>query len=410
MVTRILNSVENAAASKPKIDRFITRFARVYTPIVVFLALATAIIPSLVTGNGNYWIYTALSFLVMSCPCALVLSVPLAFFSGIGVASRQGILFKGGMVIESLSEVRSVVLDKTGTITEGNFLLQEILPLDTLTEEQLLILSAGCESHSTHPIAASIVNAAQNKGLAIPSPDQLREIPGYGIQAQCDSRQILCGNRSLLEENGIQIPEYALQHHGTEVFVAVDQQLEGILVIADSLKKDAAQAISQLHQMGLRTSMLTGDTEDTARAIAQKTGISRVYARLLPEDKLSHLQTIRRQEGCVLFVGDGINDAPVLAGADVGASMGSGAAAAMEAADMVFLRTEVSSIPHALMIARRTRTIARENVIFALTVKGCVMLMGLLGHASMWAAVFADSGVAMLCILNSIRLLYQKRK
>ncbi len=407
MVTKILDSVENAAASKPKIHRFITRFARIYTPIVVFLALATAIVPSLFTGNWNYWIYTALTFLVMSCPCALVLSVPLAFFSGIGAGSKKGILFKGGSAMEALKNVRAVVMDKTGTITQGNFILQQAVPAGTLTEEELLRICASCEQNSTHPIAVSIVTAGRERGLSLETPLSLEEIPGHGIKARLSVGEVLCGNRKLLER--YQVPLEELPDNGTNrVFLALCGKFAGYLVISDTLKPDAKSAVRQLKQLNMVTAMLTGDTLDTARAVAAETGIDEVHAKLLPEDKLQRLNGIRANHGAVMFVGDGINDAPVLAGADVGAAMGSGADAAIEAADVVFMTSAMEAIPQSLSIARSTGQIAMQNVVFALTIKVAVMLLGLFGFASMWLAVFADTGVAMLCILNSVRILYQK--
>ncbi|MBR2894234.1 MAG: cadmium-translocating P-type ATPase [Oscillospiraceae bacterium] len=408
MVTRILDSVENAAASKPKIDRFITRFAKIYTPVVILAALLTAVIPSIITGEWNYWIYTALSFLVMSCPCALVLSVPLAFFSGIGAGSRKGILFKGGVSIEALSNLNAVVMDKTGTITHGNFKLQKILSCGTYEETELLRICASCEQNSTHPIAVSIVSAAQERGISLQAPQQMSEVPGHGVAAQLPEGEILCGNRKLMERCGVSVNSSAHTSHGSEVYLAVNGRLEGSFVISDTIKDDAGSAIARLRAMGLHTAMLTGDSEDSAQAVAAASGIEEVHAKLLPEDKLHALTAIRAQRGAVMFVGDGINDAPVLAGADVGAAMGSGADAAIEAADAVFMTSAVDSIPEAISIARSTNRIAIQNVVFALAIKIAVMILGLHGHASMWMAVFADSGVAMLCVLNSIRILYKK--
>ena len=401
MVSRILDSIENAAASKPKIDRFITRFARIYTPAVVAIAVATAIIPSLVTGDWNYWIYTALSFLVMSCPCALVLSVPLAFFSGIGIGSKQGILFKGGVSIEALAGIKAVALDKTGTITMGDFSVQH-----AVGGEGLLALCASCEQHSTHPIAVSITSAAREQGLSLQEPDFLEELSGRGIRAIIDGKTVLCGNAKLLETHGVPFTLPTIR--GTLVLVAVDGIYRGYLTISDTLKPGAAQVTAQLTAMGITTAILTGDAEAAAQAVAREVGISEVHAQLLPQDKLEVLRRIRKDHGATMFVGDGINDAPVLAGADVGAAMGSGADAAIEAADVVFMTTVLNAIPEAISIARATQRIAWQNVVFALAVKALVMLMGLLGFANMWMAVFADSGVAMLCVLNSIRMLYRK--
>ena len=402
MVTRILNSVENAAALKPKIDRFITRFARIYTPVVVAVAIATAILPSLFTGDWGYWVYTALSFLVMSCPCALVLSVPLAFFSGIGLGSRKGILFKGGMSMEALADIKAVALDKTGTVTKGEFSLQTVEgPAD------LLALCAGAEQYSTHPIAGSILAAARERGLTLPTPTQVEELSGRGIRAVMDGSTVLCGNAALLSDHGIAVTAPATA--GTVVLVARDGAYLGHLVIADTLKPGAKEVISRLEAMGIATAMLTGDNAASARAVAVEAGIAEVHAGLLPQDKLEALQKLRTEKGAVMFVGDGINDAPVLAGADVGAAMGSGADAAIEAADVVFLTADLNAVPESIAIARETKRIAWQNVAFALAVKFAVMALGLLGFANMWMAVFADSGVAMLCVLNAIRVLYRKR-
>ena len=403
MVTRILNSVENAAASKPKIDRFITRFARIYTPIVVLLAALVAIIPSFLTGNWNYWVYTALSFLVMSCPCALVLSVPLAFFSGIGIGSKRGILFKGGLSMEALSGIKAVVMDKTGTLTRGDFRVQTVTGGD-----EVLRLAATCEQYSTHPIGVSILQAAKERGMVLDTPESIEELAGHGIKAVMGGKQVLCGSEKLMTDHGIDLPK-SFSGTGTRVIVAVGGVYAGDILIADTLKADARSAVGRLKQLGLRTAMLTGDSAETAAAIATETGIEDFHARLLPDEKLTALQQLRSLHGAVMYVGDGINDAPVLAGADVGAAMGSGADAAIEAADVVFMTSSVDAIGEAIEIARATKAIAWQNVAFALAIKAIVMVLGLLGHASMWMAVFADSGVAMLCVLNSIRLLYRKK-
>lgn len=408
MVTKILDSVENAAASKPKLDRFITKFARIYTPIVVLAAVATAIIPSLVTGNWREWIYTAITFLVISCPCALVLSVPLAFFSGIGAGSKKGILFKGGVAIEALKNVKAVVMDKTGTITRGEFQVQSVIPFGRESMDGLLQLAARCELGSTHPIGTSIVEAAREKGMTLERPEKVEEISGKGIHAVTERGEVLCGNRALMELFHVRMDRCGSVRYGTEVLLAIDGELAGCIVIADSLKKEAKDAIAMMKKQGLVTAMFTGDGEESARAVAGEAGIDRVYARLLPQDKLTRLQEMRREAGAVMFVGDGINDAPVLAGADVGAAMGSGADAAIEAADVVFMTSQVTAVPESVAIARKTGRIAMQNVVFALTVKALVMILGFAGMANMWMAVFADTGVAMLCVLNSIRALYGK--
>lgn len=407
MVTRILDSVENAAASKPKLDRFITRFAKVYTPIVIGLAVVTAIVPSIFTGDWNYWVYTALTFLVMSCPCALVLSVPLAFFSGIGAGSKKGILFKGGASLEFLSKIGAVVLDKTGTVTQGNFQVQEVVSTWKYSEKELLRICASCEQRSTHPIAESIVRAAHESDLRLERPVMLKEIAGHGVSAFLPYGKVYCGNKKLLEENGIRVLEEA-KTSGSTVYVGVDGRFAGYFVISDTIKADAKSAMTHLKEMGLGTVMLTGDEEASAKAVAAEVGIEKVYAKLLPQEKLETLQKLRGEYGSVMFVGDGINDAPVLAGADVGAAMGSGADAAIEAADAVFMTSSVESIPEAIRIAKETSRIAIQNVVFALAIKVLVMILGLLGHANMWMAVFADTGVAMICVMNSIRVLYKK--
>ena len=408
MVTRILDSVENAAASKPKIDRFITRFSKIYTPVVVLSALFIAIVPSVITKNWHYWLYTAITFLVISCPCALVLSVPLAFFSGIGSGSKKGILFKGGLSIEALSQLKAVVMDKTGTLTQGNFKVQKIISVGSHSEDELLRICAGCEQNSTHPIAHSIVAAAQEKGLPLNKPETLKEIAGHGIVAHFEESEVLCGNQKLMDMYQISTDNLPDRTYGAEVFLAIDGKLAGCFLISDTIKPDAKSAIQKLKNQGLHTCMLTGDSEESAKAVASEIGIDEVHAKLLPQDKLSILSEIRKKHGSVMFVGDGINDAPVLAGADVGAAMGSGADAAIEAADAVFMTSGAESIPDAIAIARTTNRIAVQNVVFALAIKILVMILGICGFANMWMAVFADTGVAIICVLNSIRILYKK--
>lgn len=405
MVTRIMDSVENAAASKPKMDRFITRFSRVYTPFVVFMALATAIIPSIIIGNWTHWVYTALTFLVISCPCALVLSVPLAFFSGIGAGSKIGILFKGGAALETLKDITSVVMDKTGTITKGNFKVQDVVTFGDVTRNELLSLAASCEESSTHPIAKSIMEAAKEENISYKTAESAKEIAGHGSVIKLDGSEVLAGNKKLMNQYHIAGEYKETTSYGTEVFLAKDGVLIGAVVIADTLKDDAKSAIVSLKAQKLHTVMLTGDSESAANAIAEETGIDEVYSKLLPDEKLLKLQEQRTKHGAVMFVGDGINDAPVLAGADCGAAMGSGADAAIEAADVVFMTSSVEAIPQAIAIGKKASRIAWQNVVFALVVKALVMILGLLGFANMWMAVFADTGVAMLCVLNSIRAL-----
>ena len=432
MVTRILDSVENAAASKPNIDKFITRFARVYTPFVVLFALFVAVVLPFILPDSLNWhffvdsaytgtvntihgtsgtasIYTALTFLVISCPCALVLSVPLAFFSGIGAGSKKGILFKGGIAIESLKNVKAIVMDKTGTITKGNFVVQKANPAgNAMTANDLLAISASCELSSTHPIGNSIVEAAEEKGLSIERPSKVEEIAGHGIRAELSRGVVLCGNRKLMDAQNVDLSAYQKENFGTEVLVALNGKFVGNIVISDTVKDDAKDAIAAVKKQGIITAMLTGDAQESADAVAKETGIDEVHAKLLPQDKLSELKKIRENHGAVMFVGDGINDAPVLAGADVGAAMGSGADAAIEAADVVFMNSEMKAIPEAIGIAKMTNSISWQNVVFALAIKIIVMIMGLFGFANMWIAVFADTGVSVLCLLNSIRILHRK--
>ena len=409
MVTKILDAVENAAASKPKIDKFITRFARVYTPIVVALALAVAIIPSLITGEWHRWIYTALTFLVISCPCALVLSVPLAFFSGIGNASKHGILLKGGRVIEALANVKAVALDKTGTITSGEFKVHNVETVGShVSSGQLLSMAAAIEAVSTHPIATSIVSEAKDQGLTVEPSDFVQELAGEGMVGMVDGQQVLVGNRRLMERYDVQGYPTEPAEYGTEVLVAEGNTYLGRIIIADEARPDSAEAIADLNRQDIKTVMLTGDAEASANYIAKETGVSAVRAQLLPQDKLSVVQDIRSEYGPTMFVGDGINDAPVLAGADVGGAMGSGADAAIEAADVVFMRPSLTAIAHILDLSKSTLRVAWQNVVFAIAVKILIMLLGILGYASMWWAVFGDTGVSILCILNSVRILSRK--
>ena len=407
MVMRILDAVENAAASKPKIDRFITRFSRVYTPIVVALAIIVAIVPPLFTGEWQYWIYTALTFLVVSCPCALVLSVPLAFFSGIGAGSRQGILFKGGKAIEAMSRVKAIAFDKTGTITTGTFNVQTVEVASGYTENEVLEYAAALEAVSTHPIAMSIVEEVKRRGVEFTTVKDVKEISGHGMVGTVEGHTVLVGNGRLLAKENIATPliDYV---YGSEVFVAIDGQYVGRIVIADAVKADSKEAIRRMNGKGYHTVMLTGDVAASANHIAQEVGIQGVRAELLPQDKLEVVQSLRNDYGSVMFVGDGINDAPVLTGADVGGAMGSGADSAIEAADVVYMNSNLDSVWRSLSIADRTLSIAWQNIFFAIAVKIIVMVAGVFGFANMWVAIFADTGVSILCILNSIRIFYSK--
>ncbi len=435
MVSRILEAVEVAAANKPHMDRFITRFARIYTPIVVAIAALTAIVPSVVTGDWSYWIYTALTFLVISCPCALVLSVPLAFFSGIGASSKRGILFKGGESLEAINRIKALALDKTGTLTTGVFAVQSVegknqsmkgnlqsiepdseIGTDAtqsaayMDEEKIVQLAASLERSSTHPIAQSIVKAAQSSSLY--QAESVKEWAGEGlsgiITSEWRKQDVLCGNRRLLERFAISIPDLEPLRMGSEVLVAVAGHYVGRICVADTIKEEAATAIDKLRSQGLHLVMLTGDHSDSANEIANVLGIDSVEANLVPDQKLSVLERIRSTQGAVMFVGDGINDAPVLAGADVSGAMGTGADAAIETADVVFMRPTVTAIAQSLDIGRATMSVAWQNVWLAIGLKVLIMILGLIGYASLWLAVFADTGVTVLCILNSIRLLYMK--
>lgn len=410
MVSRILDSVENAVANKPKIDRFITRFSRVYTPLVVAAAILVAVVPPLFFGGDwNHWIYTALTFLVISCPCALVISVPLSFFAGIGAGSKLGILFKGGTSIESTAHAKVAVLDKTGTITEGKFKVRSIAPAAGMDENDLLALAAGAEAFSTHPIARSIVDEADAKGLKAPVIDGIHEQAGEGIIGTVGDEKVGIGNARLMERFHVTVPQTSDEDFaGTEIYLAKENTYLGSIRISDAVKSDAVEAIAELKKEGITPAMLTGDAPGSAKVIGKEVGIEDIHAGLLPQDKLDEMKKIRAEKGSVLYVGDGINDAPVLAGADTGAAMGSGADAAIEAADLVFLRSSVSSIPQAVKLAKNVLSTAWQNVVFALFIKIAVMILGLVGFANMWVAVFADVGVTILCILNSIRLLYKK--
>ena len=407
MVMRILDAVEHAAASKPKIDRFITRFSRVYTPIVVALAIIVAVVPPLFTGEWQYWIYTALTFLVVSCPCALVLSVPLAFFSGIGAGSKQGILFKGGKAIEAMSRVKAIAFDKTGTITTGTFNVQTVEVAGTYTDNEVLQYAAALEAGSTHPIAMSIVEEVQRRGVEFNTAKDVKEISGHGMVGIVEGHTVLVGNGRLLETEHVTVP--TIEHvYGSEVFVAIDGQYVGRIVIADAVKGDSKEAIRRMNGKGYHTVMLTGDVAASANHIAQEVGIQGVRAELLPQDKLEVVQSLRNDYGSVMFVGDGINDAPVLTGADVGGAMGSGADSAIEAADVVYMNSNLDSVWRSLSIAERTLSIAWQNIFFAIAVKIIVMVAGVFGFANMWVAVFADTGVSILCIFNSVRIFYSK--
>ncbi len=408
MISKIARAVEDASAEKPQIDRFITRFAKVYTPIVIAAAVLTAIVPSLITGDWSKWIYSALTFLVISCPCALVLSVPLAYFSGIGASSKLGILFKGGNSIEALGKVKAIAFDKTGTLTDGTFSVTKVECFGNADENALLTICGSCEQGSTHPVAESITSYCREKNLALVSPEKSEELAGRGVSSELNSKKILCGNERLMAENGIKLPANLAPTSGSVVYVAVDGNAVGRVVVSDTIKKTSRDAMKNLRALGIKTAMFTGDKKENAEIAANELGIDIVRAELLPDGKLEEIRKLRSEYGSVMFVGDGINDGPVLAGADVGGAMQSGSDLALEAADAVFMNSEPEAVVTAKKIANKTLRISYENIIFALAIKAVVLVLGLLGHPNMWLAVFADSGTAMLLILNSIRILRTK--
>jgi Cd2+/Zn2+-exporting ATPase len=405
-VAKILELVQNAAARKTKVEQFITTFSRYYTPVVVLAALGLAFIPPLVLpGTGFFpWIHRALVFLVVSCPCALVVSIPLGFFGGIGGASARGILIKGSNYLEALNTIETVVFDKTGTLTKGVFTVTEISPEKGYAPEELLYYAAQAESNSNHPIALSVQNAYHGGGGRIAGYE---EIAGQGIRVTVDGRKVLAGNSGLLDAEGIShsLPDVP----GTVIYLALDGVFAGYIVISDELKPDSKEAILRLKALGVKNiAMLSGDRRGTAEKIGKELGLTTVYAELLPHQKVEKIEELEKNGtgGKLAFVGDGINDAPVLARADVGIAMGAlGSDAAIEAADIVLMTDEPSAIPTAMGIARKTRRIIWQNIAFALGVKGVILILGALGIATMWGAVFGDVGVTAIAVLNSLRTL-----
>ena len=399
-VSKIISLVENAGERKSQSETFITRFARIYTPIVVFAALALAIIPTLLGGSFATWLYRALMFLVVSCPCALVISVPLTFFGGIGGASRKGILVKGANYMDVLAKVDTVVFDKTGTLTYGQFAVTAVHP-DTCDEHHLLHLAAHVEHFSTHPIGAALRDAFPDEATDGCQVSDVEEIAGHGIRARVGDQIVCVGNTKMMDAVGAKWHD--CHHVGTIIHVAIDGQYAGHIVITDQVKSDSAEAIAALQQLGVKkTVMLTGDRKEVADHVAQKLGLSEYHAELLPADKVAQVEKLTN----FAFVGDGINDAPVLARADVGIAMGGlGSDAAIEAADVVLMDDQPSKIALAIRIARRTLAIARQNVWFAIGVKVAVLILATFGLATMWLAVFADVGVTVLAVLNAMRAL-----
>ncbi len=399
---RILDLVENAASAKSKSESFITKFARIYTPIVVALAVLVAIVPSLITGEWATWIYRGLMFLVVSCPCALVISVPLTFFGGLGGASRKGILVKGSNLLDTLSQVKTVVFDKTGTLTEGVFEVTAVHP-EVMDQKELLHMAAHVERHSTHPIAMALKNAYPDEQDSC-TVEGIEETAGHGVVAQVNGKRVAVGNSKLMEAEGADW--HPCEQEGTIIHVAMDGKYLGHIVISDRIKADSAEGIHALKAAGIaRTVMLTGDQEAVAASVAGALGIDEYHAQLLPADKVSQVEKLLK-EGTLAFVGDGINDAPVLTRADVGIAMGAlGSDAAIEAADVVLMDDQPSKIATAIRIARRTIRIAKENIGFAIGIKVLVLVLAALGIATMWMAVFADVGVTVLAVLNAMRAL-----
>ena len=405
-VSKIISLVEHAGEHKSQSEAFITRFARIYTPIVVFLALALAVIPTLFGGNFATWLYRALMFLVVSCPCALVISVPLTFFGGIGGASRKGILIKGANYMDVLAKVSTVVFDKTGTLTHGQFAVTAVHP-DTCDEHQLLHLAAHVEHFTTHPIGAALRDAFPDEATDGCVVSDVEEVAGHGIRAKVGNQTVCVGNTKMMDAVGAKWHD--CHHIGTIIHVAIDGEYSGHIVINDKVKDDSAEAITQLQSLGVvKTVMLTGDRKEVADHVAKELGLSEYHAELLPADKVKYIDDllISDSKSSVAFVGDGINDAPVLARADVGIAMGGlGSDAAIEAADVVLMDDKPSKIALAIRIARRTLGIARQNVWFAIGVKVAVLILATLGIATMWLAVFADVGVTVLAVLNAMRAL-----
>ena len=405
-VAKILELVENATDKKSKSENFISKFARYYTPAVVISAVLLTIIPPVILSQSfNVWIYRALTFLVTSCPCALVISIPLSFFGGIGGASRAGILVKGSNYIETISKVDTVVMDKTGTLTKGVFAVQEIVPQKDVSKETLLELAAVGETFSNHPIAVSL-KEAYGETCSHEVLCDVQEVAGYGVKAVYKEKELVVGNYKLMRQENIMCSQG--MESGTQVYVAYDKKYQGYIIIADTLKEDAKQAVTQMRNCGIKNIiMLTGDNEKMAKDVAGQLGIREFYAQLLPGDKVRIFEEIlQRTNAKVAFVGDGINDAPVLARADVGIAMGGlGSDAAIEAADIVIMNDEPSKIAKMVSIAKKTLVIVKENIVFAIGIKVAILILAALGIANMWLAVFADVGVAALAILNAMRTL-----
>ncbi|WMM25726.1 heavy metal translocating P-type ATPase [Tissierella sp. MB52-C2] len=405
-VSKILDLVENASSKKAPTEKFITKFARYYTPVVVFAALAIVIVPTVFMGGDlRQWAYTACVFLVISCPCALVISIPLGFFGGIGGSSKAGILIKGGNYLEALNDVDTIVFDKTGTITKGTFKVTEIISYGGYSKDEILELAAYGESHSNHPIGKSILDA-YNKEINKEYIKSYKEIPGKGIEVFIDGEEVILGNKKIFDEKNIKVEK--ADSIGTVVYIGKNNKHIGTIIVSDELKDSVVEDIKKLKALGIkRTIMLSGDNESTAKKVGELVGLDKIYGNLLPQDKVSKFEDIvKDSNGRVAFVGDGVNDAPVLARADVGIAMGGlGSDAAIEASDIVIMTDEVGKIATGIKIARNTKKIVTQNIVLALGLKIIVLILGVIGMATMWEAVFADVGVSIIAILNSIRAL-----
>ena len=416
-LARILNLVQDAAERKAPAELFIRRFARIYTPIVVLLAVLIVALPALVAAVHpgfdyvfNDWLYRGLVFLVISCPCALIISIPLGYFGGIGAASRMGILFKGSNYLDAITRINTIVFDKTGTLTTGCFDVTDI-QAHRISESELLTLLLSVEQKSTHPIAQAIVRYAKKQNISAASVSEMHELAGHGVEAVIGGQEVLVGNIRLMKERGISIPEELSDQVATVVICAIDKKYAGHLLLSDTLKDDAVEAIAKLRKLGVTDiRLLSGDKKEIVKSFARRLGIDQAYGNLLPEDKAAHIWEMVEEPGkSVAFVGDGMNDAPVLALSHVGIAMGGlGSDAAIESADVVIQNDQPSKVATAITIGRKTRTIVRQNIIGALVVKGIVLSAGALGYATLWGAVFADVGVALLAVLNSVRILNRK--
>ena len=411
-VSKILDLVENASSKKSKSENFITKFAAYYTPIVVIIALILAIIPPLLVKGASFsdWIYRALSFLVVSCPCALVISIPLSFFGGIGGASKMGILIKGSNYLEQLANTEIIVFDKTGTLTEGVFEVQKVSPVD-ISEEELLRITAYAENYSNHPISVSL-KKAYNKRIDEKEIIKTEEISGHGIVAQIGNKEVLVGNEKLMKQKEIDYQK--CDEIGTILYIAINGKYAGYILIADKIKKDSIKAIKNLKKNNIKqTIMLTGDRKDVGESVAKELGLDKVYTELLPDGKVEKVETLlkeKTEKGKLAFVGDGINDAPVLAISDIGIAMGAlGSDSAIEAADIVLMTDEPSKIVDAIYLSKRTMRIVKENIVFAIFIKVLVLILSAIGLSTMWEAVFADVGVSIIAIINALRVLKVKK-